>query len=392
MIEVIETNVRLGKSGNSIWIEGGKLSRHQWAKGDSAQIRKESGTIKLSKKMTPEKRSSRTIQNISGRLHRSRSETKPILELQLKKIDVPWDEGTPILVTVTNISITIEINDHLEKRKERLIKLNDTQNGNGHTIALLDSFNTPEEPHKPITPSCSLAEIYFDLLANKNDSAMFFNFLFSIETVNPFAVLIHDYESYHNTIGDGFGSVLESLGYILHTTKCGEILAIDNSIKPELYGLSTKSIADMFKLKSFARIEASYGNPYGNQQDRVKELHKGLFENSVSTCSIFHGGGTFEFGNRQAFSKHGLSQKLNLVSEINDDYLSHSFDVNRESFYEKTKILSGNMLNHNQFKYITPSILLTAGIVCIHPDVIFNDIPYKNLIHQSDKVIFMITH
>ena len=245
-----------------------------------------------------------------------------------------------------------------------MIKLNETQNGNCHTIALLDSFNTPEEPHTPITPSCSLAEIYFDLLANKNDSAMFFNFLFSIETVNPFAVLIHDYESYHNTIGDGFGSVLESFGYNIHNTQDGDILAIDKSIKPELLGLSTKSIADLFKLNSFTRIEASYGIPYGNQQDRVKELYKGVFEDTISTCSLFHGGGTFEYGNRPAFLKHGFTQKLNLVSEINDDYLSHSFDVNRESFSQNTKILSGNMLNHDQFKHINSSMLLTAGIVC----------------------------
>ena len=368
MNELVETRVREVKGGSTaIWLEGGKLLRNQWLKGDSAKIEKVSDSeIKLVRLSNRAPRSTCNTQNISGRTNRSRSnEAKPILDMVLSKVGVNWDLGTPLVITITKELIQIKVNDYLAARKERITKIRKAGQLKKASKLLINHINTPIEPHHPASPSTDLAEIHFHPHLEAN--AFFFNALNSIENANPFAILVNGYKEQHNAIGDGFGSVLKSFGYNLIALKTGSVLAYDNSLilsddvmnSPTLHSLETA-----FDLTT-EQLDASYSKSMIDRDKRYHNLKQVLRSQLVTNISLFHGGGSLDYGMKHALSSFGLKPKVKLVSELNDQYFSHSVDVNGESFSNNTTALHGDMQSFDPFQYATGGMLATFGVSCV---------------------------
>lgn len=361
MTELVETSVRAAKGGDSVWLEGGKLLRNGWTKGDSASIDVREDRIVLSKLDEPVARSNYRIQNVSGRKHRSRDEIKPILELMLSKADLGWNNGTPLLVMITTRSICIMLNDTVARQAERMNKLKASIKSRVASQLILNDRNTPNAPSEPLSKSTDLVDVTFDL--DGEADARFFNFLHTIEKSNPFAVMVRNYAAKSNTIGEGFGAVLKSIGYKLFS-KNHDVVAVDNRFEALEDITSNETLSELFDVTA-ANIQPSFGHGYACPKVREELVTSNLLSNNVKTTSLFHGGGSLDFAEHSLFDHYGFNSEIDVLSELEDEYIAHSFDVNRHSYTDSTLILNGNMMAFNPFHLTFSSLLLTAGVSCV---------------------------
>lgn len=372
MKQVISTQVLDRKAGPTVWLDGNKLDRLNWSKGDTVDIQPiNDKTLKLSRRTTPLPRSTPTTHNISGRKQMNREGHKALIELPIKKANLDWSIGVKLEVIVTSDYILIKINDYMEKRRDRINKFKQCIQENQATLLDIPVDDVPNQPHSNETLSADLCKLKFNKSAEK--SAKFFNALLTIEKSNPFIIEISNFDSMQNTPKEGLLSVLKNLDYRISSVKeCETIFAISQGIDIDFehayISLGSPNKMDLLEVVHFQNISTFnpvFANPLGNPVKRLEQLSNDVASKQITHSSLFHGGGSLDSVFKQYISDQDFDHNLALVSEINDQYLQHSFEVNRESFKPNTTILNGDISHYDseQYNHIRSS-LMSLGIVC----------------------------
>ncbi len=363
--EIISTSVRMSqKVKESIWLDGGKLLRGQYNKGDTLQVVTKKDSIVL-KKVSALPRATNATVNVSGRKNASRDQVMPLLELPLNKSTMTWEAGTPLKIQITKDAIIIQVNTYLLQRKKRASKFLEmlrTKKAKHLKISLAD---TPKHPMANDTDSADTCELDFD---ESEQTSSFFNALRSIEQSNPFAITVNNIASDCNVLGEGIISILNSLEYATYDFK-DRLVAVSKNIDFDLDSAiqqtSTPLHCDLFEVNDVIQVEPNYGKKIALKDDRKHQLDRDIAKGTISLASLFHGGGTFEHAAASVFESSKLTPQLALVSEIEDSYIQHSVEVNASSYCDSTVILNGDMNHFDASNCNVSATLLTSGISCI---------------------------
>jgi site-specific DNA-cytosine methylase len=363
--EIITTKVRESKKvGASVWLDGGKLNRNQWLKGDTAEITVTSDAIVLRKTDRLERATPRTV-NISGRKNPSRGDVSAILELPIKKTTHKWDIDLPLKVKVTRKTIIISINSFLVERKKRAAKFLEFVRTKRAKSLVMCVADLPIKPHENISEQADIVSMAFDV--DGQGTSQFYNALRTIETANPFALEVVNFESTSNPLGYGMVSILRNLEYkTYHVNK--RLIAVSEDIAFELDSVinsdTNETIFDLMAVETQTRLSCKFGSELGLKAKRTEQLEKDLSDKTIRTISLFHGGGTYEYGAKSVYEGYGFKNELALVTEIEDTFLWHSFEANRECFTEETLVLNGDICSFEPGEYNVNGSLLISGIPC----------------------------
>lgn len=370
MQEIISTFVRTSKkAAESIWLDGGKLLRSGYNKGDTLDITSRNDAIILTK-VAPVKRSSESTQNVSGRKNVARDEIMPILELPIKKTGMLWDAGTPLKVKVTKTRIVIRVNSYLLERKKRAAKFSETLKTRKAKHLRIEVQDVPTYPRKNETESADLCTVRFDTCLESKATSSFYNTLCSIERANPFAIVVFSYQSHTNPLGEGIVSILRSMAYNTYFID-GILLAVsqDILIDDDWVDLFVEpdepSLDYLLAIEHSETLTCQFGEKLALKENRQSVLETDIKNGVMSIASTFHGGGTYEAGAAPVFKANNLKPELVLVSEIEDSYLQHSFEINRSAFTDNTIVLNGDMDHFDLSNCAIKSSLFLSGISCI---------------------------
>lgn len=363
--EIIDTKVRNGRHSLAIWLDGGKLARNEWDKGDTVEIvhiNDHSFALVRSDEKLP--RSTRTTHNLSGKKKPSRSDILPVLDLPISKAGVDWDAETCLKVMVTRDRIVVSINDYAEQRRQRVSKLKNVLENQEATFLEINVSELPEAPAHNETMPADICRMTFDADAPK--SANFFNAMLCAEKANPFAIEIENFSSAQNVMQDGLIAVLKSLEYTT-LSFANKFLAVSNDLELDTKALAERDEMPIEQLVGSAKvstIKPAFGAKLANKEARAIQLQNDIENGQLTSVSLFHGGGTIEQASKELFSENNLDLRLRLVSELEDDYLQHSFELNRHAFYQDTIVLSGDMTNFDSSNANVKASLMTGGVSC----------------------------